>query len=83
MGAMLLSDQALETDPGLSAFFLGRLASLVDRQAAAVNPMERALLGRAVFSVYLDCLDLGLGEQAQALIGQLRDEPRPVARVGA
>ena len=83
MGAMLLTNLALETDPDLPAFFLGRLASLVARQAAAVSPTERTALGVAAFSVFLDCLDLGLGEQAHAIVDQLRDEVGPVERQAA
>ena len=83
MSAMLLTDLALESDPGLPDFFLGRLASLLARQAAAVSPTERQALGVAAFSVFLDCLDLGLGEEAQAIMGQLRAETRPVERMAA
>jgi hypothetical protein len=83
MNTLLLSDLALETDPELPVFFLSRLATLVTRHVASVSPMERAMLGRAVFSVFLDCLDLGLGEQAQEIVGHIRDEPRPVARLVA
>ncbi len=83
MGVMLLTDLALETDPDLPAFFLGRLASLVARQAAAVSPTERTGLGMAAFSVFVDCLDLGLGEQAHVIVGQLRDEAGPVERPAA
>jgi hypothetical protein len=83
MSAMLLTDLVLETDPSLPDFFLGRLASLVARQAAAVSPTERTALGMAAFSVFLDCLDLGLGEQAHTIIEQLRDEAEPVERMAA
>jgi hypothetical protein len=40
-------------------------------------------LGVAAFSVFLDCLDLGLGAEAQAIVGQLRDEAGPVERLAA
>lgn len=83
MDTVLLTDLALETDPDLPQFFLGRLASLVTRQAAAVSPIERTALGVAAFSVFLDCLDLGLGEQAHAIVGQLRDEAGPTERLAA
>ena len=83
MGAVLLTDLALATDPDLPAFFLGQLASLVARQAAAVSPTERTALGVAAFAVFLDCLDLGLGEQAHAIVDQLRDEAGPVERQAA
>jgi hypothetical protein len=75
MSAIFLTDLAVESDPGLPAFFLGRLASLATRQAASASPKERAALGVATFSIYLDCLDLGLGAEAQEILGQLRQEP--------
>jgi len=76
MSTAFLTNLTLESDPELPAFFLHRLASLVARQAAAVNPAERAALGAATFSVFLDCLDLGLEEQAQAIVGRAGDEAR-------
>ncbi len=72
MNTMQLIDMALESDPGLPTFFLGRLASMVARQLATASPTERHALGEAIFSVYLDCLDLGLGNEAQAIVDQLR-----------
>ena len=83
MNMELLKDLVLATDPGLPAFFLGRLAALAARQAAAVSLAERRALGVAVFSVFLDCLDLGLGEEARAIVGQLRDEAGPRTRLAA
>ncbi len=77
MNTMQLIDMTLESDPGLPAFFLGRLASMVARQIATVSPTERHALGEAIFSVYLDCLDLGLGKEAQVLVEQLRDGAMP------
>lgn len=74
MHALRLSDLALASDPGLPAFFLGRLSSLVARRAAAVNPAERQALSMALFSIYLDCCDLGLGAEARAIVGRLRGE---------
>ena len=61
-------------DPGLPHFFLGRLVRLVYRQAASVNLTERTVLGLATLSTFRDCLDLGLAEQAQVIIEQVRDE---------
>lgn len=72
MSASELTSRALATDPGLDRFFLGRLASLVTRQAASASPKERAALGVAIFSVFLDCLQLGLGAEAQAIMHQAR-----------
>src|SRR3954469_15555842 len=71
MSAMLLTDLALATDPGLPEFFLGQLQSLVARQAVAMPPAERIALCVAAFSVFLDCLDLGLGEEAHTIVGPL------------
>lgn len=77
MSATLLTELALASDAGLPDFFLGRLASLVARQMSAASPTERKVLGEAIFSIYLDCLDLGLGEQAQALVEPLRTSAAP------
>jgi hypothetical protein len=83
MSAMLLADLALESDPGLPAFFLGRLASLVALQIATQSPIERKALAAAVFAIYVDCLDLGLGNEAQPIIAQLRDGSAPGERLVA
>ena len=83
MSAVLLTDLALESDPGLPAFFLGRLASLVALQVASESAMERKAISTAVFAIYMDCLDLGLGKEAQLLIGQLRDESASAERLVA
>lgn len=83
MNMVLLRDLALATDPDLPAFFLERLAALAARHAAAVSPAERRALGVAAFSVFLDCLDLDLGAEARAIVGQLRDEAGPRTRLAA
>jgi hypothetical protein len=59
-----LAELAVEADPSLPDFFLGRLMSLLILQMAAVSPTDRRALGHAVFSVFLDCMDLGLTDQA-------------------
>lgn len=66
---LALYDLALASDGELAAFFLDRLASLAARQLAATSPTERAALGVATFSVFLDCLDLGLAAEARAILG--------------
>jgi hypothetical protein len=87
MSASLLTNltigMALESDPGLPAFFLGRLSSLVARQLTTVDPDERQARGEAIFSIYLDCLDLGLGTEAQAIVEPLRAEANPAERRAA
>jgi hypothetical protein len=82
MKMVLLRDLALATDPDLPEFFLGRLSALAARQAA-VSPAERRALCVAAFSAFLDCLDLGLGEEARAIVGQLHDEAGQKARLAA
>ena len=52
----------------LDRFFLARLSSLARRHAAAPTAAERTTLAHAVFSTYLDCLDLGLDEKAEAIL---------------
>ena len=83
MSAFSLMDMALETDPDLHRFFLGRLASLAARHAASVSSQERTALSTAMFSIYLDCLDLGLGAEAQTILAQFRNEPATTERQAA
>jgi hypothetical protein len=68
------ADKVLQLDPSLPDFFLGRLARLVARQAAATDLTERTVLGLATLSTFLDCLELGLAEQADAIAEHIRDE---------
>ncbi len=77
MSTFVLADAATDADTRLNTFFLGRLATLVARQAAAESPSERVALSQAAFSVLLDCLDLGLEAEAQAILAQFRAEPAP------
>lgn len=79
MSTLVMVDQATETDTDLATFFLGRLASLVARQAAASSPSERVMLSQAAFSVLLDCQDLGLDEEAETILAQFRAESLAVA----
>lgn len=74
MNKTKLAGLVMRADPDLSGFFLARLTQLIARQAAAVSPAERAVLGLAAFSTFLDCLDLGLAEEAYAIVEQVRDE---------
>lgn len=57
----------------LQTFFLLRLASLVQqRPTYAALPEREAwllrLLDRAIYSVLCDCIDLGVGDDARALL---------------
>jgi hypothetical protein len=85
MSTLVLVDAAAETDSDtdLASFFLGRLATLVARLAAASSPSERVMLSQAAFSILLDCQDLGLDGEAQALLAQFRAEPLLAGWVGA
>src|SRR4051795_11101488 len=62
---------ALEADPTLHPFLLGRLASLLACQIAAVSPTMRKALGQDVLEAFLDCVDLGLMAQASAIMDQV------------
>ncbi len=66
--------------PPLAAFFLDRLAVLVARQQALSTRPEGALLARAAFSVFLDCLALGRDAEVRALVALLHPAPAPVER---
>src|SRR5438874_544319 len=59
----------------LACFFLERLSELTARQDAAASRPERTRLAQAAFSTYLDCLDLGLDEEARRILGRERAEP--------
>jgi hypothetical protein len=83
MNAMKLVDMALATDPTLPEFFLGQLASLATRQAASPSPKEQAALSVVMFSLYLDCLDLGVGTEAQRIMSQLHKQAEALERVAA
>ena len=83
MSTKVMADMVLETDPSLPAFFLGHLASLATRQAASASAKERAALSVAMFSTYLDCIDLGLGGEAQKIMGQLQHDSRAMDLVAA
>ena len=70
----LVPSPTIDRDPELSAFFLDRLGELVRRQIAAPTAHERVALAQAAFAIYLDCLDLGLAEEAGSILACLRVE---------
>jgi hypothetical protein len=53
---------------GLQFAFLQRLASLVQRQDRAGDGQERTVLAHAAFSTYLDCVELGQGDEAERIL---------------
>ena len=55
----------------VQTFLLGRLerlAAIRGVQIPALEPWQKALLSRAIYSTYRDCLDHGLADEAQLLI---------------
>ena len=79
----LAPSSAIGLDPDLAAFFLGRLEVLVVQQITAPTLHERTALAQVAFAVFLDCLDLGLAEEARAILGCLRIEMLLEGRVVA
>ncbi len=76
-----LAEQVLEADPDLADFFLGRLVAIAIHQAVSEDASKRRMLGTALFSTFLDCMDLGLTEQACKVIEFVRNEVSPVEMV--
>ena len=70
----MLKDYMLISPPTLTvaqAFFLGRLERLAAFREVpnhALEPWQKALISRAIYSTYRDCLDHGLAPEAQFLI---------------
>lgn len=83
MSTTMMVDMALATVPTLPEFFLGQLASLATRQAASSSPKEQAALSVAMFSLFLDCVDLGVGTEAQRIMSQLHNQAEALERVAA
>ena len=83
MSAAMMTEMALATDPTLPAFFLGHLDSLAKRQATTTNPKERVALGIELFSVFLDCVELGLQNDAQQIMKQFHRQDETLAQVAA
>jgi hypothetical protein len=73
MNEKSLADLVLEADPALPEFLLGRLASLLARQIAATSPAERTEISLAAIATFLDCVALGLSDQACDMIEQVSD----------
>ena len=58
----------------LQLFFLRRLSRLLQvrqQQAGQLNGEGLRLLDGAIFSTYCDCVDLGLGQEAQRVVQRL------------
>ncbi len=83
MGTTVMAEMAQHTDGQVPEFFLGHLASLAARQAASPSPKERAALSVAMFSTFLECLDLGCGGEAQHIMAGLQYDSRVMELVAA
>lgn len=70
-GATMTAETAVPTviaPSGLEFAFLQRLASLVQRQDRVGDEQERTVLAHAAFSTYLDCVELGQGDEAERIL---------------
>jgi hypothetical protein len=70
-GATMAAETAVPTviaPSDLEFAFLQRLASLVQRQDRAGNERARTVLAHAAFSTYLDCVELGQGDEAERIL---------------
>jgi hypothetical protein len=83
MDSVVMAEMMQQSDANMPEYFLGHLASLAARQAASPSPKERAALSVAMFSTFLECLDLGLGGEAQQIMAQLRYDSRMMELVAA
>jgi hypothetical protein len=54
-------------------------AGLPDNRIGETCRLYLRLLDRAIYSMYLDCLDAGVGEEGRELLGDLR-QPDPSSR---
>ena len=60
----------------MQALFLLRLRQVLDKRygsgAGGFSDDQRLVLDRAIYSTFCDCLELDLGEQARALLKDVR-----------
>jgi len=81
MDERLWAAPSVDADPGLHDFVLERLVALAIREAATKQPDERRALGMALFSTFLDCMDLGLAEQAYRIFAFVHPRVESMSRV--
>lgn len=53
----------------LQRFFVSRMERLLFVSQDPVDRWQRALLRRATYSTYLDCVETGVGDEARTLLG--------------
>lgn len=76
-----LQGLALRSYAPLQAHFLRRLIQLRQRRTACaqqspVDPWLLAVLDRAVYATYRDCVEMGLGEEARRVLARGVEETR-------
>lgn len=76
MGAAMRAEMTHGTDAMHPDFLLGHLAGLAAREAVATSPKERVVLSIAMFSTFLECLELRRGDEAQQVMARLHDDAR-------
>lgn len=72
MDTVTLPQQLHTADPDLACFFLDRLDALAFRLQTTRDERSRTAYSAAAFSVFLDCVDLGLELEARRIIERLR-----------
>ena len=70
MDLWLTTAEQAAVDPPQATFALDRLADLADHLDVATTRRERVTLTRALFSLFLDCQDLGLCKAARAILAR-------------
>ena len=72
MGGAAAQPPLLSREERIRRFFLGRLAHLVrlrDGVGGALKPEDERLVKWALYSTYRDCVSVGAGDEARALLG--------------
>ncbi len=65
----LVVDYDKEDHNLLQGFFLSRMRGFLSlSQEPALSDWDKALVKRAIYSTYLDCLSVGLAEEARSLL---------------
>jgi len=59
-------------------FQLDRLQKVLERRTLAQNPTAKRLIDSGIASLYLSCIDAGVGERARLLIDSYRRSTIPV-----
>jgi hypothetical protein len=83
MGTAMRANLTQDTNAMQPDFLLGHLAGLAAREAVAASPKERVVLSVAMFSTFLECLELGHGDEAQQVMAQLHDDARALELAAA